>query len=381
MTRIRNRVRNRNVQHVYRKVGGVVITNHDEVVDDLSVCKDDTCPYPYTANIPGQIDHYVRSGIICQGDTDPGNPNSSNRTVITHWIPDFVAGTPISHAPLIGVPSAFDDALKVLAFTNPNRGSGTDIGEDLIEGLAGLPTKIRSAGDSIRDGANAHLWWSFGYPPLIEDILSLMDYQEVFEQRLREFNSLFQKGGLRRKVNLGSYSGSGTSGTIAYQSNYFSILAKHSWQTSMQRWGVVRWHPHGWNLLEISEVEMRGRLRRLLYGLDASPDSIWRKIPWAWLTGWFTTVGLWLQANKNNFPVLPGPVCIMDHTVTQLSMLPTSKSSWINVAGSTYSRETKQRTVVLPGSLPVSFFRPSTDWGLGKSSILGSLAIQRLGKT
>lgn len=379
MTRVRNRVVNRHIQSVYRKVAGTVVTNHDEAVDTVSVCHDDTCPYPYTANIPGQIDHWERTGVICSGTSNP-DPNANTTTRINNWIPDFIAGSPMNHAVLSGVPSVSDDALKVLAFTNPNRGSGTDIGQDLIESLSGLPVTIKRAGDSITDGANAHLWWEFGYGPLIEDILSLLNYQEDFERRLREFNSLFQKGGLRRKVSLGNYSESGDVGSTVYQSNYFSLIGRRKYVTTMSRWGVVRWHPHGWSLLDISEVEMRGRVRRLLYGLDASPDSIWRKLPWSWLVGWFSTVGLWLQANKNNFPVLPGPVCIMDHTVTQYNLQITSKSDWINVSGRTFSHETKQRNVVNPGSLPVSFFRPAEDWGLGKSSILGSLAISRYGK-
>lgn len=381
MSRTRNRVDYENTQSVYRKVSGSVITNHEEIVQEVSTCIDDTCPYPYTANIPGQIDHYDRKGIICSGDSNPGIPEPANRTVIKNWIPDYVAGSAVTHPTFANLPPAGFDALKVLAFTNPNRGSGTDIGQDLVESLTGLPIKIKRAGDSITDGANAHLWWEFGYGPLIQDILDLARFQEVFEQRLREFNSLFQKGGLRRRVGLGSYSAQGSGGLKAYQSNYFSLIGEHRYISTLERWGVVRWYPHGWSLLEISEEEMRGRLIRLLYGLDLSPDAIWRKIPWTWLIGWFSSVGLWMMANKNNFPVTPGPVCIMDHTRTQFSLRITSKSDWINVSGRNWGRETKQRTVVPSGSLPVSFFRPDNDFGLGKSSILGSLAITRLGKT
>jgi hypothetical protein len=373
-------VDNQHDQSVYRKVAGSVITNHTEIVQEVSTCIDDTCPYPYTANIPGQIDHYNRTGIICSGDSNPGIPEPDNRTVIKSWVPDYVADSPITHPTFPTLPPAGDDALKVLAFTNPNRGSGADIGQDLVESLTGLPVKLKLTGDSIRAATGSHLWWEFGYGPLIEDLLKLMEFQKTFEQRLREFNSLFQKGGLRRKVGLGNYGVSGTGGSKAYQSNYFSLIGEHRFTSTLQRWGVVRWYPHGWSLLELSEEEMRGRLIRILYGLDASPDSIWRKLPWSWLVGWFSTVGLWFQANKNNFPVIPGPVCIMDHTRTQFSLRITSKSDWIDVNGRTWGRETKQRTVVPSGSLPVSFFRSDNDFGLGKSSILGSLAINRLRK-
>jgi hypothetical protein len=366
------------MQHVYRKVTDTVVTNHDEAVYTVSTCKDDTCPYPYTANIPGQIDHYTRNTVICNGDSNP-DPNASSRTVITNWIPDYVAGAPVNHIVIPGVPSVSDDVLKVLAWTNPNRGGHVDLGEDLIEGLPNLPGRIKGAGDSIIDrGADAHLWWEFGFGPLIEDILKLMEFQKEFNQRLKEFNSLFGKGGLRRKIQLGRYSAMGDAGSTVYQSNYFSLIGNRFKRTNLERWGVVRWHPHGWSLLEIDQLTLHARIRRLLLGLDGSPDSIWRKLPWSWLIGWFTNVGLWMKVNKNNFPVLPGPVCIMDHTTTQDSIIITSKSSWIDVRGRVFSHETKQRTVVNPGSLSPSFFRPSTDWGLGKSSILGSLAIQRL---
>jgi hypothetical protein len=377
MSRSRNKVDNAHVQHIYRKVDGTVITNHDEVVNEISNCKDDTCPYPYTVNIPMQIDHYDRTGIICQGDSNPTDYGDS-RYIVTDWVPDYVAGSSITH-PVFAMPTAGADALKVLALTNPNRGSGVDIGEDIIEGLSGLPVKIKRTGDSIKDAADAHLWWSFGYEPLLEDILKLAEFQKEFERRLKEFNSLFKKGGLRRRIDLGSYSAQGTGGIKAYNSNYFNLNGEHRYISTVKRWGVVRWRPYGWSLLELPEDEMRAKLIRLLYGLDLSPDAIWRKIPWSWLINWFSTVGQWMSANKNNFPVLPGPVCIMDHTITQFSLRITSQSSWIKVNGRNWGRETKQRTVVLPGDIPVSFFRPGSDFGLGKSSILGSLAISRLG--
>lgn len=380
MTRTRSRVVDQHTQHVYRKVTGVVVTDHDEVVQTLSVCKDDVQQgggYPFVDNHPLLIDHYDRSSMIANGESNPGG---SSNTKITSWIPDYIATAPLNHGNPAGVPSALDDALKVLARTNPNR-TNIDIGEDLIQGLPGLPLSIKRAGDSIIDNAaRDHLWWSFGFKPLIEDILDLLKYQEMFEQRLREFNSLFDKGGLRRRVQLGTYSSFSNLGSTVLQSNYFSIIATRLAHTSINRWGTVRWYPYGWQLLDIPETELRARIRRLLLGLDASPSSIWRKLPWTWLAGWFSTVGLWLQANKNNFAVLPGPVCIMDHTQTQYTFSLTSKSDWISLSGRTASHESKQRTVVLPGSLPISFFRPSHDWDLGKSSILGSLAITRLGQ-
>jgi hypothetical protein len=380
MTRTRSRVRDAHEQTVYRKVAGTVVTNHVEIVQTVSVCKDDTCPYPYTANIPGQIDHFTRTSVICSGESNP-DPEASSRTVITSWIPDYVAGAPVNHIAIPGIPSVSDDALKVLAFSNPNRGGKADLAQDIIEGLPGLPGRIKGAGDSvIEGGAKAHLWWSFGISPLIDDIIHLMEFQQEFNQRLREFNSLFGKGGLRRKITLGRYSAQGDAGSTVYQSLYFSLIGNRYKRTNLDRWGVVRWHPHGWSLLDIDPLTLHARIKELLLGTDFTPDSIWRKMPWTWLIDWFTTVGLWMKANKNNFPILPGPVCIMDHTVTQDSIIVTSKSDWIKVSGRVFSHETKQRNVVNPGSLSPSFFRPSTDWGLGKSSILGSLAIDRLGK-
>ncbi|UJQ85338.1 MAG: putative maturation protein [Leviviridae sp.] len=277
------------------------------------------------------------------------------------------------------LPSAGADALKVLAYSNPNRGSGGDIGQDLIEGMPGLPGLLKSTGDSVlKKGADSHLWWEFGMEPLIDDLYKIYEYRQIFYQRLKEFNSLFMKGGLRRRINLGSYSATTEDASVGIQTNYFFVTARRVTTTKVKRWGVVRWYPYGWSLLDLADGELEGRLRRLLYGLDLSPESLWNKMPWTWLTNWFTTTGLWLKANKSNFAVKPGPVCIMTTYETTIEFKVLSKTSWISVSGSSIKHVTKERQVIPSGGIPFSFFRPNSDFGLGKSSILGSLAIQRL---
>lgn len=364
--------------HVFRRVGGTVITNKDVIVKDESTCIDDTTPYPHTTPIPCTIDHYTRGSIKCNGQSGP-NPLASNFTKIDDYVPDYCAGTSMNHVIPPDLPSAGSDALKVLAYSNPNRGSGSDIGQDLLDGFPGLPGLLKSTGDSIlKKGADSHLWWEFGLDPLIEDLKKIYEYQKIFDQRLREFNSLFKHGGLRRKINLGSYSATSEDPSVALQTNYFAVTARRVTTTKVKRWGVVRWYPHGWSLLDYTDIELEARIRRLLYGLDLSPEAIWNKMPWTWLSNWFLTTGLWMKANKSNFPVTPGPVCIMTTYETVLEFKILSKTSWISVSGGSIKHVTKDRAVVPSGGIPFSFFRSDNNFGLGKSSILSSLAIQRL---
>lgn len=382
MSRTRTKVDAVHTGHVFRRLQGNVITDHDEICKNLSICLDGTSKYPYTTSMPCDIDHFQRDTMTMNGQST-ANPLASNLTKITDMVPDYCVGTPMTHLALPDMPSAGDDALKVLAFSNPNRGSGADFGQDLLEAYQLLPKSIFAAGKSaIERGANAHLWWEFGLGPLIDDLKKLMEHQKRMEQRLREFNSLFQKGGLRRRINLGSYSASSGPKSVALQSNYVTWTANRTITTTATRWGVVRWHPHGWTLLDFTEVEMRGRVLRLLYGLDLSPEAIWNKIPWTWLVGWFTKVGLWLKVNKNNFPVTPGPVSICTTYETTYNFTTTSKTSYLQTSGDTITHQTKKRQIVPSGTYPLSLMRGrDTDIyrELDKSSILGSLAIVRLG--
>ncbi|UJQ85474.1 MAG: putative maturation protein [Frobavirus nemorishabitans] len=382
MSRIRTKVDSVHTGHVFRRVLGNVNADHDEICKNLSVCLDGTSPYPYTTAMPCDIDHFQRDTMIMFGQSN-SNPLASNFVKITDMVPDYAAGTAMAHLPLPTMPTAAQDALKVLAFSNPNRGSGADLIQDVMEGYSLLPSSIYKAGKSVFErGADANLWWQFGMKPLIDDLKALLEHQQRLEQRLREFNSLFQKGGLRRRINLGSHSASDGKVRVALQSNYVSWQADREITTTATRWGVVRWTPVGWTMLDISRKEMIGRVRRLLYGGDLSPESLWNKMPWTWLVGWFSTVGLWLKANKNNFPVIAGPVSICTTYQTQFTFSTTSKTSYLQTRGDTISHQTKKRQIVPSGGIPLALMRQPGDdiyREASKSSILGSLAIVRLG--
>lgn len=382
MSRIRTKVDAVNTGHIFRRVLGTVNADHDEVSKNTSVCLDGTTPYPHTTPIPCDIDHFDRNTMFMNGQSK-ADPLASNFLKVTNMVPDYCAGTAIAHLTLPSLPTAEEDALKVLAFSNPNRGSGADPIQDVMDGYQLLPKAVFAAGKSVFErGANADLWWQFGMEPLIDDLRKLLKHQELLENRLKEFNSLFQKGGLRRRINLGSHSASQGKVRVALQSNYISWQADREITTTATRWGVVRWYPHGWTMLDVSRKEMIGRVRRLLYGSDLSPESLWNKMPWTWLVGWFSTVGLWLKANKNNFPVHPGPVSICTTYQTQFTFSTTSKTSYLETRGDTISHQTKKRQVVPSGGIPLALMRrPGKDLyqEASKSSILGSLAIVRLG--
>lgn len=370
MTRTRVRV----TRDVYGSVKGGAwnINQHQQ---DKSVCNDELHPYPYRVDGPLYVNHVDRGGItLCQGQrVDAGD----NLIICRDMMPDVLDGSDFNFVPDPSVPTVGSDALRVLALTNPSRGEA-EVGEDLSSPLGKPIRKIRDIGDSlITNAADAHLWTVFGFLPFIEDLKKILKHQELEARRLREIDSLFKNGGLRRKVQLGSYSVQNV-GSGPIHSNGFAVSAVYKRNTTRKRWGTVRWSPLGNAWLSLSDIERTAKVRRMIYGLDFDePTTLWRLMPWTWLINWFTEVGNLQKAFKQGIPVLPGNVCIMTQTTHTVDVRVTAISNWVSGGGGTIRRTEKVRNIVPSGGLPRAFFKPNVKLGPERSSILGSLFVQR----
>lgn len=373
MARIRRRVTNRNVGHRYRKVSGTIVNDNDVITDDVSRCSDETHKYPYTKSDPCQIDHVDRSRFH---RVNGSFKNSITDIKVTNDMTEYVRGAAFGHLSPPDLPSLAADALKVRAFSNPNRGK-FGIGQDLADLSGAIPKGLFAIGKSmIHRTADANLWYQFGLLPLIEDVKAVFEYQRHVNQRIKEFNSLFLKGGLRRRIDLGSYALQTENPSVALNSNVYTCYARMVHTTQVKRWGVIRWQADGWSLFDLQDRELESEVTRILYGLDVDPANLWDLIPWTWLIGWFTNINLLMEANKGNFKVKSDSVAIMTHSHSEYEFTPTSLSTGFTGGGGTVVAETKKRDIV-PTSATAHIAWNNLNFGFSKTSILTSLGIQR----
>lgn len=376
MARIRRRVTFENVGHRYRKVSGTVVNDNDIVTRDVSTCSDETHKYPYTESDPLEINRVNRQQFK---RVNGAFKNSITDIKVTNDMTEYVRGAAFGHHTIPDMPPLAADALKVLAFSNPNRGQ-SGIGQDLVDLNSIIPKGLYATGKGILDkSADANLWAQFGILPLIEDVKAVFEYRRRVNQRIKEFNSLFLKGGLRRRINLGHYTMQTEDPSVALNGNVYSCTARVVHTTRAERWGVVRWTADGWSLFDLRDQELEAEVTRILYGLDIDPVNLWELIPWTWLISWFSNVHLLQVANKGNFKVKASEISIMTHTESTYDFHPVSISTGFTGGYGTVVSERKQRDIV-PVSATAHIAWNNLNFGFSRTSILASLGVQRWSK-
>lgn len=366
-----------------RYVGGVLASQDTRTAETYSICVDNVGYYPLPN--PVVITH-VRKGNIkpLNGDFTSG----AFRTVFENCPSTWHESTPISHVDL-GLPSAAADATKAMARTNPNR-PAVDM-PVLYAELRELPSLIRSSGRTLLDDlpggnplpgfnpASNNLAWQFGWAPLISDLGKLLDFQNVVRRKAVEFQKLYEKGGLRKRIYLGSYCKTGYAPNVTIQSVYVVLRCNITRQTIGERWAVVRWRPIApivkWDPKSHRATRKIQRLlsdRSVVLGLGAGLSTIWESIPWTWLIDWFINVGDVLHANRGGVPLYMSRCSVMTHQTTRYD-LTRIDSIPISGGGGNAVYETKDRSIHHSPSLSASIpFLSGRQLG-----ILASLAVLR----
>ncbi|UJQ85164.1 MAG: putative maturation protein [Boaesivirus pseudofaecivicinum] len=265
----------------------------------------------------------------------------------------------------------------LLARTNPSRpvvSLPVFIGE-----IRDAPRLIRLAGDSIlRKGASGYLSWEFGWKPLLSDLRRIMDFEGQVNKRVSEIQRISSRGGLRRRVSLGSGSTKDTLTNVTLDGVYVQVTGTRQVENSWKTWGTVRWLPDPNVSLPTSNDKLRALARKAIFGLSADPGAIsavtWNLIPWSWLVDWFTNAGDFLEAHNNTVPAVPYNACIMKHVIAEarFTRTMTSASSWVTGGDASIVHHLKMRrlaTATLAANLPFLSGR--------QLSILGALAITR----
>lgn len=144
----------------------------------------------------------------------------------------------------------------------------------------------------IKNAANGHLNYSFGWAPLLRDLKSMFRGMAEFDLRFAGFldrSGLQQKRYYSASVEPTSYD---TPLTQAYWSAPHKL--KHEVRCSLRRFGAKL--TYNYELPPLSMNAMRTRALLDTLGLNLKPSQIWEAIPFSFVVDWFIKVGGFLQS-------------------------------------------------------------------------------------
>ena len=288
--------------------------------------------------------------------------------------PGWASSLGASGATLPSRPSNNAIATQVMERSNPSRAE-VDMGVAIAE-LREAPQLIHRAGQNLLEhGANYFLTYQFGWSPLVNDALDCLDVVQAYNRRLSELQSLYRKGGLRRRIDLPTQVGQQTTTNTTLESVQGDLIQGTLVRNAHRRiWGVARWRPT-LDGLPTDSGDMERLMRRTLYGLHVDASTVWNLVPWSWLIDWFGTFGDYLEANRNTVgAVVNGPISVMWNEVKFDQYLRGNSHPSVSGGGGFKRTETKNRSLV-PFILPEARF-PLL--GATRLSILSSLAVLRI---
>lgn len=203
-------------------------------------------------------------------------------------------------------------AIDLLERTNPGR---SDFSVPVfIKELLDLPNLFRLAAKNIFNFAGgAYLNYQFGWTQLRADVLLLHKLTSALEKRVREFHSLQQVGGLRRRIDLAHYSTSGSVSGVPINSAWGTYVeATARWHCKLTIAGSVRWtcsRDFSKDLEQIGFFNLALRNVLDLEVLDAK--TAWELIPWSWLVDYFVDIGGYLGSGEGSHDFTAHDICIM----------------------------------------------------------------------
>lgn len=276
-----------------------------------------------------------------------------------------------NHLSVAGRPTDAVLAARLLADTNPSR-PVVDLPVFVAE-LRDFPELFKFIGENaFKTVAKSNLNYWFGWRPLMQDLLKLMDFANTVNDRTNELKALYSSG-LRRTRNL--WSGSASSTTLnkpilapaGANANWFVDITTVTKQNVS---GHVKWKPTA--LPPATDMELRNLAIRAAYGLVIDASTAWELIPFSWLFDWCGNIGDYLAAKRNIVNATPYDLVIMDHRETLCTSVNRSYSPNTLELGPPPAavRESKKRT---PASLSLSAYLPFLTFR--QLSILGSIAL------
>lgn len=237
--------------------------------------------------------------------------------------------------------------------------------------------------DLLTLGPKAHIWYRWGWAPLVSDIRKMFSFTDAVMRRIKWISHLQTgKRVLKRRATLRNATDQDTPTTVQLKSVGANIQGRRTVVYTEKVWTAVQWKLDP--SFSVSGVGLVGDplwvlAHQLTFGLTTQDalSALWEIMPWSWFADWFLHIQTVMDATKNTIPVTWGSISLMRHTNATALVTPLTSSadlSWCRPSGvHRQSEDRKQRLIVSP-ILP---FAPSMMpvFTTGQWSILGSLAV------
>ena len=341
-------------------------------------CFDELHPYPYLIDGPLIVDKKRMVAVHLNGKTKVFKNLLGDLYYIQYTGYCVVRSTTSGGIPALPAASMNYWKTKALANLNLNKPS-VDIPLNIFE-FKDFPRMLKDLGRVLNgkikptDIPNGHLAYQFGWKPLFNDLVQLLNLADDIQRRKLQLMKAMNKGGLRMERSLGSfdlprmfygepYMFEKPVGSLP---NMFSANA--SWDGYEKAWFSAR-------IAVIPSKLPSGNLEtiaaRAALGLNFSAGTIWEMLPWSWLIDYFSNVGDVLNAGRGFIP----------HTVTHLNVMVYQEyrrslskvSSECSYTGGTGKVTRKNRSQ--PSLVPRLVFKPFLT--NGHKAILGSLIVAK----
>lgn len=276
-------------------------------------------------------------------------------------------------------------AAKLLAYTNPFRYevSVPVMVSELLEvtSLARVATK-----SFFSLFSSGYLNWNFGIVPFYNDMRALASITSSIEKRIREFNSLVEKGYVHRKVTLSTNSYVQEFGeTPIYSGMQMVIYAtrKYTWKQKIS--GTCTWRIRDGKKLPLDGLNDFNNAIKFALDLDLARvdaknivdlSTIWETIPFSWLVDYFINIGDSLKAIEESEYVYPCNISLTRECTLKQEFKPAPRSWWpaAKLTVSPGLREWKLKRRLIIGDDPQ--FRDLLSFGfLNKNQALNLVAL------
>lgn len=264
--------------------------------------------------------------------------------------------------------------------------------------LKDIPRMLKHAGDllhklkrpselaSAKEAAAATLAYQFGWAPLMSDIRKMINFHDIVTKRHQQIDNAFDNPkGTRRSTKLDSMTSSSVyTGSRSYGASIGSHVVPTYIETTDEVWGVCWWKPTSRFRALGSDAAKANAFREAL-GLNKRniPLTVWKLLPWTWLTDWVVNVSDAIQAANNQVDYYPSRGTIMakrvsTYTINGLTFVWPGTAYAVSCSTFVNTVTTKQRLPVLYyGAIPRMRLPYLDNF---KLSVLGSLSILRIGK-
>lgn len=211
--------------------------------------------------------------------------------------------------------------LDLVAGTNPSR--PVVMPPTMIQDLITLPGLIRETGKllskprklwSPREAANGYLAAKFGWWPMIDDLLKLLDLQKHILKRNAELKKLYSGKGLRRRLKFNTDTKTYKQAHLIGLYQSATVTCPISVTVVKSQWATIHWKPTAPPPFHPMDEKWNQKTTRLVLGMtpEGMAKGLWDVIPWTWLLGWFTNIGKLTLAHSNTVPATWSEPCFMN---------------------------------------------------------------------